>query len=261
MWRCHAALHTLSPHSLRCHTNIWHKLSPNWVVSLPVARLMLVLREKFILGNYICIRLKYPATLFVGTSAGDPGAEMDGDTGDVRMVSTHARLITLSLTNIPAHNVTRSHTQICFKKTTKSVFKLLSQQVLNLNLNACCNTWEFARRREKEGMRRGEIIVDNLRKHEAHSLPLVTRGCRCREGAVNVYFCIRLFSIFLHLSKTTPNWSANAILFSVVTLKVSLHKFPNIADETKPNISGHVSRGSLTRGPRRWRHQITFCVS
>lgn len=101
---------------------------------------MLVLREKFILGNYICIRLKYPATLFVGTSAGDPGAEMDGDTGDVRMVSTHARLITLSLTNTPAHNVTRSHTQICFKKTTKSVFKLLSQQVLNLNLNACCNT-------------------------------------------------------------------------------------------------------------------------
>ena len=101
---------------------------------------MLVLREKFILGNYICIRLKYPATLFVGTSAGDPGAEMDGDTGDVRLVSTHARLITLSLTNIPAHNVTRSHTQICFKTTTKSVFKLLSQQVLNLNLNACCNT-------------------------------------------------------------------------------------------------------------------------
>ena len=101
-------------------------LAQNWVVLLPVAQLMLVLREKFILGNYICIRLKYPETLFVGTSAGDPGAEMDGDTSDEMMVSTHARLITLSVTNIPAHNVTRSHTlsnSNMFQKDNKICFQ------------------------------------------------------------------------------------------------------------------------------------------
>ena len=92
-------------------------LAPNWVVLLPVtARLMLVLREKFILGNYICIRLKYPDTLFVGTSAGDQ--EMDGDTGERGLVSTHAMLITLSLTNT-RHTMSQGPTltQIYFKNT------------------------------------------------------------------------------------------------------------------------------------------------
>ena len=83
---------------------------------------MLVLREKFILGNYICIRLKYPDTLFVGTSAGDQ--EMDGDTGERGLVSTHAMLITLSLTNT-RHTMSQGPTltQIYFKKTTQICFQ------------------------------------------------------------------------------------------------------------------------------------------
>ena len=216
---------------------------------------MLVLREKFILGNYICIRLKYPETLFVGTSAGDQGAEMDGDTSERRLVSTHARLITLSLTNIPAHNVTRSHTQICFKKTTKSVFKLLSQQVLNLNLNACCNTWEFAWRRAREGMRRGGIIVDNLRKHGAHSLPLVTRGCRCREGAV----CSQC--LFLHppifyfppfVQNNTQLISKCNFIFSRNTESLS----PQVSQYPRWNKTQYI-RTRVTWIPNTWPAQMT----
>ena len=125
-----------------------HKyLAQIWLqIELFYSRLMLVLREKFILGNYICIRLKYPETHYLW----EPLLETR-DGWWHTMVSTHAMLITLSLSSqIPGtqcHKVPHSLKYIS-KRQHKSVFKLLSQQVWNLNLNAWCNTWKFASERE-----------------------------------------------------------------------------------------------------------------
>ena len=145
MWRCHAALHTLSPLAPMSHKY----LAQIWLqIELFYSRLMLVLREKFILGNYICIQLKYPETHYLWEPLLETrdGWWHRGSGG----WSAHMQCSSPCHSQIPGtqcHKVPHSLKYIS-KRQHKSVFKLLSQQVWNLNLNAWCNTWKFASERE-----------------------------------------------------------------------------------------------------------------